>query len=518
MSHLVVRVQLDFLHFVFSIQNGGTNVKPETTASTQRATVGTQRVHSLDILRGIAVFGILVVNVEQMFLPMFYANSPLPVIPGEVGFEIAWLITDIFFENKFLTLFSLLFGASFFLQSQGAKAKGRGFVAPFLRRLLLLAAFGVVHATFFYAADVLLLYALVALVLIPWRRARPRTLARVGGALVTSTIVWGTLLSGPDAPDTAERQRTAVAKVAEIRESGLVVLPEQEIHVSKRVDLAQHPSWEPLDGDGDDGDSDDGDRARIPAKEYSQPMPAAPAVLFLDKAAEPVQAVVEYSVYSRGPSSAARQDRLFFLSRLILLYAPVYLGWRTLGLFLLGACLVAAGRLNDQPSAFWRRWRFFGLALGLPLSIAASAIRFGAFESQSDWLYVGHLLHDVSSLLLAAGFAGTVFLWVSSSTAQSPLMRRFSAVGRTALSNYLGQSVVMSLLATSYGFGLFGDLTRLQLLALAVACFACQMAVSSWWLERFRNGPLEWLWRSFTYWKLLPLSRGARDPDFQEAT
>lgn len=79
--------------------------------------------------------------------------------------------------------------------------------------------------------------------------------------------------------------------------------------------------------------------------------------------------------------------------------------------------------------------------------------------------------------------------------------------GRTALTNYLGQSVVMSLLATSYGFGWFGDISRAALLGLAIVCFALQLVVSTWWLSHFRMGPLEWIWRCFTYWSWTPLSR-----------
>ncbi len=76
-----------------------------------------------------------------------------------------------------------------------------------------------------------------------------------------------------------------------------------------------------------------------------------------------------------------------------------------------------------------------------------------------------------------------------------------------ALTNYIGQSVVMSFIATSYGIGLFGDLTRLQILGLSVICFGIQVVVSSLWLRVFRMGPLEWIWRCATYWEFLPIRR-----------
>ena len=78
-----------------------------------------------------------------------------------------------------------------------------------------------------------------------------------------------------------------------------------------------------------------------------------------------------------------------------------------------------------------------------------------------------------------------------------------------ALSNYLGQSVVMALVATSYGFGLFGDLSRLQILGLAAGCCLLQLVASTLWLRFARMGPLEWLWRCGTYLRAVPLGRTA---------
>lgn len=74
------------------------------------------RIEGLDALRGLAIFGILVVNILQMFLPMFLASWPVDIVPGESGMWASWFLTDAFFENKFITIFSLLFGAGFGLQ------------------------------------------------------------------------------------------------------------------------------------------------------------------------------------------------------------------------------------------------------------------------------------------------------------------------------------------------------------------------------------------------------------------
>jgi uncharacterized protein len=72
-----------------------------------------------------------------------------------------------------------------------------------------------------------------------------------------------------------------------------------------------------------------------------------------------------------------------------------------------------------------------------------------------------------------------------------------------ALTNYMMQIVLLDVLFTPHGFGL--SVSPLMVFGGALLLFAAQVTVSRWWLTRFRAGPLEWVWRSFTYWKLQPL-------------
>ena len=87
----------------------------------------TDRIVGLDVLRGLAIFGILVVNVEQMFLPLFLAESPVGMIPGEWGTWLAWSLTDALFRIKFITVFSLLFGAGFAIQWTRTREDSKSF-------------------------------------------------------------------------------------------------------------------------------------------------------------------------------------------------------------------------------------------------------------------------------------------------------------------------------------------------------------------------------------------------------
>ena len=84
-----------------------------------------------------------------------------------------------------------------------------------------------------------------------------------------------------------------------------------------------------------------------------------------------------------------------------------------------------------------------------------------------------------------------------------------AAVGQTALSNYLGTTVICVLLFDGYGLGLFGKLQFYQLFYVVGAIWIFNLVASSMWLKYFRFGPMEWVWRSLTYWKRQPMVRGS---------
>ena len=86
-------------------------------------------------------------------------------------------------------------------------------------------------------------------------------------------------------------------------------------------------------------------------------------------------------------------------------------------------------------------------------------------------------------------------------------MLPFAAVGRTALTNYLLQSVLCTLFFYHYTTGLFGRIGPAVGLVATVILFAAQVVMSNWWLKRYRFGPMEWLWRGMTYGKFPSMRR-----------
>ena len=177
-----------------------------------------------------------------------------------------------------------------------------------------------------------------------------------------------------------------------------------------------------------------------------------------------------------------------------------YIAPRTLALFLLGACAWRAG-IFGVPTAkrpFVRAVAALGLASGCAAGWSAiHRVNFGAWN---DALYVW------AGLFQALGYAAAVVIAFEHARA-ARVLSVFAPLGRMALTSYLTQSVVLSLLFHGYGLGLMGRLGEARAAAIGVAFFATQTVASALWLRRYRFGPVEWLWRSFTYRAWQPLAR-----------
>ena len=144
----------------------------------------TERIGSVDILRGLAVLGILVINIEFFALPnAIYFN---PKIAG--GFSglnfLSWKFGYLFFLQKMMAIFSMLFGAGLILLGKRAVSSGKKFKGIYYRRIFWLLLIGAVHAYFFWYGDILFTYAICGLILYPFRR-------RSAGLLIILGLVFG---------------------------------------------------------------------------------------------------------------------------------------------------------------------------------------------------------------------------------------------------------------------------------------------------------------------------------------
>jgi uncharacterized protein len=176
--------------------------------------------------------------------------------------------------------------------------------------------------------------------------------------------------------------------------------------------------------------------------------------------------------------------------------------WRVGGLMLLGMALMKLGVLSGSRSAdFYRRLMLTGYGIGLPIMFF-SAWNMNVHQWDMLWLFqYGGLPNYVGSVFVALGHIALVMTIVNNGVAAG-LMSRFAAVGRMAFTNYLMHSVVMTTLFYGYGFGLYGQVPRAWQMAFVAGMLVFQLWFSPFWLRHFRFGPMEWVWRSLTYWRI----------------
>ena len=175
--------------------------------------------------------------------------------------------------------------------------------------------------------------------------------------------------------------------------------------------------------------------------------------------------------------------------------------WRVGALMMIGMAMMKLGVFSGERSvSFYRKMMIAGYAIGLPMTIFSAG---DMYAHQFDPLYVmrvGGIANYWGSVIVAFGHIGLVMLIVKTG-ALKKLMARFEAVGRMALTNYLMHSVILTTVFYGYGFGLYGSIPRFWQMGFVVAVISLQLLLSPWWLNRYRFGPVEWLWRSLTYWK-----------------
>jgi len=451
----------------------------------------TSRIAWLDALRGFALLGILWANVRQMFLP-FEAGGFAVALGGSE--RLAWLDWQVFYaliDLKFLTLFSLLFGVSFALQNQRLEARGHGFTAIYLRRVLILALLGVAHGLLLYSAEVLLCYAIAGLLLLAMRRWPGGRLLQGGLILLGVTLIWGYQIGS------LGRVSLVITLVSAVMLAAVILLLWRR---SRPLALAAWTAVLIAAASALTLQFAAGNPEGSLAHEYRAAQEQLAAIAG-DLAAT---APEEWRVRQRGDSGALLRLHAAQYAQL-LLYLAIFLLWRTLALFMIGAGIFRSGFVTNGSSIEWSRVARIGLGVGLPISLVATWLTQRELLSVVDWRWP-EFLHTLSALPLAAGLAGLVFLW-RARPGQRWLWSRVEAAGRTALTNYIGQSFVIALLAEPWGFGLYGQLNGVAMTVTALVVYALLAEGSYLWLRYFRLGPLEWLWRCGTYWQWLPNRR-----------
>jgi uncharacterized protein len=429
------------------------------------ATTG-ERISAIDVLRGVAVLGILLINIEDFGLPHAdksaagteWVGAYFPAGLGARGIT-AWIVFRALFEGKMRAIFSMLFGAGAVLLTSRLERRGGGTGAAdvYYRRTLWLLAFGLVHAYLLWEGDILYGYALGGLFLFPLRKLRPHALLVAGGVLLALSLPRAALMA-------SHRQ--------EIR-----ALAARADSIQANTDSELSPEEEEAQAEWDD--------------------------------------IRESYTPDAETLRRARADYLGGYARLFARRAPLvaisessdFYGWAFfdgVGMMLIGMALLKLGVLTAERSGrFYAGLAAAGFGVGLPLGALAS---YELYAHRFDPVAVAWstALYDPSRLAVALGHVAVVMMIVRSGRARG-VTGSLAGVGRAALTCYLGTTLICTTLFNGYGLGLFGALGRTQLYLLVGAIWGAELVFARLWLARFRFGPFEWAWRSLTYWKRQPL-------------
>lgn len=410
-----------------------------------------RRIQTLDIVRGVAVMGILAMNIIAFSMPVeAYVN------PRAYGLESAadlwsWIVSFIFIDGRMRGLFSFLFGASMLLVIQRADHAGEPPEQVHFSRMAWLLLFGLFHFYFIWWGDILALYAPVGMIAFFFRRLTPRRLIQWGTGLVVFQLIIFAGLA-------IQAQRLSIA----------ASLP------GATADSIRE--WRSL--------SDD---------------------IAIPDARELMETLALY----RGSYAGILSHRLTEE-----LTAPivslVIFGWETLGFMLLGMAGLKTGFLTGS----WDKRRYgriaaAGFLLGAPVyALLAWILVRSNFSVPGIFAYDLAVTTALRPIMIVAWAALIIYLCWSGGA----LVDRIAAAGRAAFTNYLATSIVLTTIFYGYGFGLYGRLSRAELWLAVVPMWALMLLWSKPWLDRFHYGPFEWLWRSLARRQFQPMTKTPPPP------
>jgi uncharacterized protein len=417
-----------------------------------------ERIRALDSLRGFALLGILLMNIVAMGVyPSAYDNPT--VYGGSTGANLwVWVVLHVLAEGKMRCLFSMVFGASVMLLTTRLEKRGDS-ADIYYRRTLWLLLFGVAHAFLLWLGDILYPYALCALALYPFRKLPAKTLLWIG-AIVVVGGVGVSVFGGFHTRNLIRDGRAAESAVAR--------------------------------GDKLDDKQQDAKKAYDEWKKGNQPDAAT-----IKKDADEWRGNPLHVIGIRATYVAGYEHNTPYYG---------FASWDIWSMMLIGMALFKLGVLTAERSAgFYAKLALIGYGIGIPLNSYTAWV---IIKNHFDPVISGFTgtTYDLGRLTVGLGHLGLV-LWMVRVGALKRLMGLLASVGQMAFSNYILQSVLTAFFFTGYGFKMYGRLERYQLYYVVLAVWVVNLVWSPIWLKYYRFGPLEWCWRSLTYWRRQPMRR-----------
>jgi uncharacterized protein len=547
-----------------------------------------QRIEALDVVRGFALLGIFLMNIEWFNRTISSLGQGMPRGLTGLDWFASWFIAY-FVQGKFWTIFSLLFGMGFAVMMTRAARAGREFKIVYLRRVLALALFGAAHFVLLWEGDILFSYAVGALMLmvVLYGRTRPiligiaiaaglafipgwggvaavaiglalagllaihlrsGKLVRIRGRGVPLfsflLLIIGTLLAlaaavfwlAPDAPVEPRLPLSIFGPLFLIAGwlSWRYYEPEEKRSVRLAVSLYLFFAIAMTSGGlvqrfAPDPDAEVLAAGPAPTTAQAPAAGAAPSNTTAAAGTQEPKTKYERAVerkaerekrLAEAKANNEKEQRIFssgsyweavqWRGRRFPEKAANDFGFAILlvGMFLLGAWFVQSGVMEDPQAhlPFFRALAVYGLPIGISIGLLGSLIAMSHTPGDRyDGWGIAMGLSTLGNLPACLGYVGLVVLLLFRRTAFRQI-RVLGPLGRMALTNYLLQSLISATFFYGYAMGQWG-MPRAQQVLFVIVVYSAQIVFSAWWLARFHYGPMEWLWRGFTYWHLPPLRR-----------
>ncbi|MHA6722941.1 DUF418 domain-containing protein [Sphingomonas sp. RS2018] len=463
-----------------------------TVMTTATEPDGAPRVASLDILRGIAILGILFMNINDMGGSLNASFDDIRHLGWTSADRVAWWLREVLANGTARCLLEMLFGVGMvILTDRAADAAGvsggeggwlrRGarrifgswaVLRPYYARNLVLFAFGIVHIfILMWPGDILHTYGIAALIAFLFRRLGPKTLLFIGG-LMALLQLFG---------------------------AGIGLTMAQRAQVETRRIEAKQSVGKPITAD-----------ERKTLKKAAERK--------VEKAKDDANVEKRIAIEDKARSAATGTATTWFASAwrtmLWLWGVPDTVGegmfleplfvWEAAGTMLIGAALYKWGVIQGLRSRrFYLRAMLIAYAVAIPcrLGMAWAETRF------DDGLYLIYATSEVARLAMTLGHIAAVYVLLATATG-TRLLKPFEAAGRTALTIYIAQTIIcLWILYPPFALGLYGTQGWMALMITALAVNAVLLFAANWYVRHYRIAPVEWAWRSIIARKALPFRR-----------
>jgi uncharacterized protein len=417
-----------------------------------------ERIISLDVMRGIVLFGILLMNINGMGLAGSYGDPT--VSGGDTGWNLTtWITTNLSFEGTMRALFSLLFGVGMFIFLDRLEKKGAGIKAAniYFRRLIWLLIFGLIHGyLLLWTGEILYDYALMGFIVFAFRNLSPKKLILTAFLLFSIGALWN---------------------YADYK---------KDVKLVNQIELAES--------------------YKVEGKELTKELKEATARWEEREWKRSPEGIEDFNTNMRkgylDVLAFLAPENQYYDKHMIYRYGL----WDIFSMMLLGIAFFKWNILSAEKSyKFYGTMAALGYIIGLSinyyeiLSIMNSDFSFLSFSKSN-------ITYDLGRVPVAIGHIGLIMLfcklpllnWLKSSLA---------AVGKMALTNYIMHSVFAMFIFTGAGFGLFGTFQRYELLYIVFSIWLFQLILSPIWLKYYQFGPLEWVWRNLSYLKKHPFKK-----------